>query len=90
MREIGNLRRIYGKYTVVHKNIRTLNLILCVSLAIVGGNKMQMRETHAQCVKVGRSAIEYCTLQYVHQHGRAIEQMCIKIMSHETTLYLKC
>ena len=35
MREIGSLRRIYGKYTVVHENIRTLHLILCVSIAIV-------------------------------------------------------
>ena len=56
MREIGRLRRIYGKYTAMHENIRTLHLILCVSIAIVGGNKMQMRESHAQCVRVGRSA----------------------------------
>ena len=53
--EIGNLWRIYGKYTVVHENIRTLHLILCMSIAIVGRNKSQMRETHAQCVRVGRS-----------------------------------
>ena len=54
MREIGSLRRIYGKYTVIHENIRTLRLILCVSIAILGGNKTQMRETHAQCMRVGR------------------------------------
>ena len=58
MREIGSLRKIYGKYTVVHENIRTLHLILCVSIAIVGGNKTQMRESHTQCMRVGRS--EFC------------------------------
>ena len=65
MREIGSLRRIYGKYTVIHENIRTLRLILCVRIAILGGNKTQMRETHAQCVRVGRSALsssEQCRL----------------------------
>ena len=56
MREIGNLQRIHGKYTVVYGNIRTWHLILCMSLAIVGGNKTQMRETHVQCVRVGGSA----------------------------------
>ena len=40
----------------MHENIRTLRLILCVSIAIVGGNKTRMRESHAQCVRVGRSA----------------------------------
>ena len=55
MYEIGDLRRIYGTYTV-HQNIWTLHLVLCVSMAIVGRNKMQMRETHTQCVRVGRSA----------------------------------
>ena len=61
MREIGSLRRIYGKYTAMHENIRTLHLILCVSIAIVGGNKTQMRESHTQCVRVGRSAFLQCT-----------------------------
>ena len=61
MREIGSLRRIYEKYTVMHENIRTLNLILCVGIAIVGGNKTQMRESHAQCVRVGRSAVDILT-----------------------------
>ena len=56
MREIGNLQRIHGKYTVVYGNIRTWHLILCMSLTIVGGNKMQMRETHVQSVRVGGSA----------------------------------
>ena len=59
MREIGSLRRIYGKYTVIHENIRTLRLILCVSIAILGRNKTQMRETHAQCVRVGRYALAW-------------------------------
>ena len=61
MHEIGSLRRIYGNYTVIHENIRTLRLILCVSIAILGGNKTQMRETHAQCVRVGRSG-------FIQQH----------------------
>ena len=61
MREIGSLRRIYGKYTVIHENIQTLRLILCASIAILGGSKTQieMRETHAQCVRVGRSGIPF-------------------------------
>ena len=42
----------------MHKNIRTLHLILCMSIAIVGGNKTQMRESHAQCVRVGRSVFD--------------------------------
>ena len=49
MREIGSLRRIYGKYTVIHENIRTLRLILCVRIAILGGNKTQMRESWQVC-----------------------------------------
>ena len=62
MREIGSLRRIYGKYTVVYENIRTLRLIPCVSIEILGGNKTQMRETHAQCVKLTRNAWELAGL----------------------------
>ena len=68
MREIGSLRRIYGNYTVIHENIWTLRLILCASIAILGGNKTQMRETHAQCVRVGRSGVAFCC--YV-QHPRS-------------------
>ena len=55
MHEISSLWRIYGKYTVIHENIQTLRLILCMSIVILGRNKTQMRETHAQCMRVGRS-----------------------------------
>ena len=66
MREIGSLRRIYRKYTAMHENIWTLHLILCMSIAIVGGNKMQMCESHAQCVRVGRSALYFCIRRVVN------------------------
>ena len=49
-----NIRNI----TVIHENFWTLRLILCAIIAILGGNKTQMRETHARCVRVGRYAID--------------------------------
>ena len=68
MCEIGDLRRIYELevYTFVHKNIQTLHLILCMSIAIVGGNKMQICETHAQCMRVGSSVYANLMMALIH------------------------
>ena len=36
---------VNGKcYIVIHKNIQSLHLILCISIAILGGNKIQIAQ----------------------------------------------
>ena len=56
MCEIGDLQ---WKYTVIHENIWSLilymSIVLYMSIAILGRNKMQMYESRTQCVRVGRS-----------------------------------
>ena len=49
-------------------------------MAIVGRNKTQMRETHMQCVRVGRSASGNASIVELNPSG---EYTCTKPFSQE-------